>query len=72
MGTDFIRNDTFNNNNKRQLSNVNIIEISDGAKLMELDNQVVVASGRNEPVTLKDFTEMSAKKKFKSFLDLKA
>lgn len=33
LGSDFIRNETYNNDNKRQLSHVNIIEMTDGAVL---------------------------------------
>lgn len=51
------------------MSNLNLIEICEGAKLTELDNHVVMASDRIEPVTRKQFLETASKMRFKSFFD---
>lgn len=51
------------------MSNLNLIELCDGNKLTELDNHVVMASERKEPVTRNQFIETISKLRFKSFFD---
>lgn len=43
--------------------------MSDGSKLTEIESEVVIASDRKEPVTLRQFTERIAKNRYKSFLE---
>jgi len=67
MASDFVRNEIFNNNNKRQMSNLNLIDLCEGSKLTEVYNHVVIASERNEALTRNHFLERISKLRFKSF-----
>mgnify|MGYP000945636342 FL=1 len=51
------------------MSNMNLIEICEGSKLTEVDNHVVIASERPEPVTRNQFIEAISKIRFKSFFE---
>jgi hypothetical protein len=39
------------------MSNLNLIDLSIGTKLIELNNHVVMSSERNDPITRKSFME---------------
>lgn len=69
MGSDYAKNEAYNNNNKRQMSHLHLIDLCNGSKIIEVDNQTQKDGQKSETICRKEFMESLQKNRFKSFFE---